>query len=64
MPDYSVNISKFVEIKSKALKEYETELREFPHPCSLKAVDLYAKQWGVKMGFEVTEAFKTIRVRK
>jgi len=44
MPDYSVNISKFVEIKSKALKEYETELREFPHPRSLKAVDLYAKQ--------------------
>ena len=63
MPDYSVNISKFVEIKSKALKEYETELREFPHPRSLKAVELNAKQWGVKMGIEAAEAFKTVRIR-
>jgi LmbE family N-acetylglucosaminyl deacetylase len=63
MPDYFVNIGKFLEIKIKALKEYETELRDFPHPRSLKAVELYAKQWGVKMGFEATEAFKTIRIR-
>ncbi len=64
MPDYFVNINKSLEIKINALKEYETELRDFPHPRSLKAVELNAKHWGVKMGFEAAEAFKTIRIIK
>jgi len=63
MPDYFVNINKYLETKINALKEYETELRDFPHPRSLKAVELNAKCWGVKMGFEAAEAFKTVRVR-
>ena len=63
MPDYFVDISKCLKVKINALKEYETELRDFPHPRSLKAVELNAKQWGVKMGFEAAEAFKTVRVR-
>jgi len=63
MPDYFVSINKSLEAKINALKEYKTELRDFPHPRSLKAVALNAKQWGVKMGFEATEAFKTIRIR-
>jgi len=63
MPDYFVDVNKSLEIKSNALKEYKTELRDFPHPRSLKAVELNAKCWGVKMGFEAAEAFKTIRIR-
>ena len=62
-PDYFVNINKSLEIKINALKEYKTELRDFPHPRSLKAIELNAKHWGVKMGFEAAEAFKTIRIR-
>jgi LmbE family N-acetylglucosaminyl deacetylase len=63
MPDYFVDVSKSIKVKINALKEYETELRDFPHSRSLKAVELNAKQWGVKMGFEAAEAFKTIRIR-
>jgi LmbE family N-acetylglucosaminyl deacetylase len=63
MPDYFVDISKCLKVKINALKGYETELRDFPHPRSLEAVELNAKLWGVKMGFEAAEAFKTIRVR-
>jgi len=63
MPDYFVNINKSLEIKINALKEYKTELRGFPHPRSLKAIELNAEYWGVKMGFEAAEAFKTIRIR-
>lgn len=63
MPDYFVDVNKSLEIKINALKEYKTELRDFPHPRSLKAVELNAKQWGVKMGLEAAEAFKTIRIR-
>jgi LmbE family N-acetylglucosaminyl deacetylase len=61
MPDYFVDINKSLEIKTNALKEYKTELREFPHPRSLEAVEINAKQWGRKMGIEAAEAFKTIR---
>ena len=64
MPDYFVNINESLETKINALKEYETELRGFPHPRSLEAVELNAKQWGVKMGIESAEAFKTIRLIK
>jgi LmbE family N-acetylglucosaminyl deacetylase len=63
IPDYFVDVNKSLKVKINALKEYETELREFPHPRSLNAVELNAKQWGVKMGFKAAEAFKTIRIR-
>ena len=63
MPDYFVDVNKSLDIKINALKEYKTELREFPHPRSLKALELNAEQWGVKMGFEAAEAFKTVRIR-
>lgn len=63
MPDYFVDVNKSLEIKINALKEYKTELRDFPHPRSLNAVELNAKQWGVKIGFKAAEAFKTIRIR-
>ncbi len=63
MPDYFVDISKCLKVKINALKRYETELRDSSHPRSLEAVELNAKLWGVKMGFEAAEAFKTIRVR-
>ena len=63
MPDFFVDVNKSIETKNNALKEYKTELRDFPHPRSLKAVELNAKLWGVKMGFEAAEAFKTIRRR-
>ncbi len=63
MPDYFVDVNKSLEIKINALKEYKTELRDFPHPRSLKAVELNAKYRGVKIGFEAAEAFKTVRIR-
>ena len=62
MPDYFVDISKSIETKINALKEYKSELRDFPHPRSLEAVELNAKQWAMKVGLEAAEAFKTIRV--
>ena len=63
MPDYFVNVNKSLGIKINALNEYITELRDFPHPRSVKAVELNAKYWGVKMGFKAAEAFKTVRIR-
>ena len=64
MPDYFVDVSKSIEAKINALKEYKAELRDFPHPRSLEGVELNAKQWAIKVGLEVAEAFKTIRIIK
>ena len=46
----------------KAISEYKLELREFPHPRSLKAAELNAKTWGAKTGLEYAEAFMAIRI--
>ena len=63
-PDVFFNISGTINIKLKALKEYKSELREYPHPRSLEGVELIAKNWGMKVGLSYAEAFKIVRVIK
>ena len=63
-PDVFFNISGTINIKLKALKEYKSELREYPHPGSLEGVELIAKNWGMKVGLSYAEAFKIVRVIK
>ena len=49
-PDMFFDISETIDIKLKALKKYQTELRESPHPRSCEGVKLIAKLWGMKVG--------------
>ncbi len=37
------DISETIDIMRRALEEYRTELREYPHPRSLEGVQLIAK---------------------
>lgn len=60
-PNVFFNISGTINIKLKALEEYESELREYPHPRSLEGVKLNAKYWGMKVGLEYAETFKCVR---
>ena len=60
-PDVFFDISKTIDIKLKAVKKYKSELREYPHPRSLEAVELMAKLWGMKVGLNYAEAFMLIR---
>ena len=46
MPDYFVDVSKSLKVKINALKEYKTELGDFPHPRSLTAVGIEGMQGG------------------
>jgi len=39
------------------MKAYENELRAFPHPRSLVAIDALAKWRGATVGVEAAEAF-------
>ena len=63
-PNIFFNISGTIDGKLRALEEYKTELREYPHPRSLEGVKLNAKYWGMKVGLEYAEAFKVVRIIK
>jgi len=56
-PNLFVDISTTISIKMKALNAYEMELRAFPHPRSVKAVEALAQWRGATVGVEAAEAF-------
>lgn len=60
-PDLFFDITKTIDLKKKAMDEYKTEIREFPHPRSVKSIELNAELWGVRVGVPMAEAFKTVR---
>lgn len=60
-PNVFYDISETIDVKLRALKEYKTELREYPHPRSLEGIKLIAKNWGMKVGLNYAEAFKCVR---
>jgi LmbE family N-acetylglucosaminyl deacetylase len=57
LPNYFVDISATLDIKRSALSAYAGELREFPHPRSLQAVEALARWRGATVGVEAAEAF-------
>jgi LmbE family N-acetylglucosaminyl deacetylase len=61
LPNYYVNIAPYIEHKKKALGCYIDESRDFPHPRSLKAVEILAHKRGLEVGYEYAEAFCLIR---
>ncbi len=47
--------------KCLAMKEYKTELRDYPHPRSIKSIKNYSKSRGNEAGYNYAEAFRLIR---
>lgn len=60
-PNVFFDISKTIDTKIKAMSCYKSELKEYPHPRSLEAIELNAKMWGVKTGIDMAEAFHLVR---
>lgn len=56
-PNWFVDIGAALELKLKALEAYESEMRPWPHPRSLKAVEHLARWRGSTIGVEAAEAF-------
>lgn len=50
-----------LEAKKNAMAAYTSECREYPHPRSLKALEIIARRWGTVVGSEYAEAFRIIR---
>jgi LmbE family N-acetylglucosaminyl deacetylase len=63
-PNLFFDIEQTFELKQKALKVYEEETRDFPHPRSLKGIEVNALNWGMKSGCKYAEAFEVIRILK
>ena len=55
------DISGTLELKIKALEKYQSEMREWPHARSIKALEHLARWRGASMGVEAAEAFMLIR---
>lgn len=60
-PNVFVDISSTLERKKRAMRQYKSELREFPHPRSLQALDVIARRWGSVAGCQAAEAFQLVR---
>ena len=61
LPTVFEEISKEFKYKIKSFRMYKSELRPFPHPRSLKAIENLAIQRGVESGTKKAEAFELIR---
>lgn len=60
-PNVFVDISDTLEIKKVAFEVYKDEIRPFPHPRSLKALEAAAVRWGSVVGVNAAEAFELVR---
>ncbi len=56
-PTWFVDISLTLQLKLKALQAYITEMRDFPHSRSIKAIESLACWRGATIGVEAAEAF-------
>ncbi|HJQ47132.1 MAG TPA: PIG-L deacetylase family protein [Amycolatopsis sp.] len=60
-PTLFVNITSTMDEKLDAMACYESELRDYPHPRSLRALRERAAYWGSRVGQSAAEAFQILR---
>jgi len=61
IPDTWMDISSTLDAKLAAMACYESELRPYPHPRSLKALEYRARAFGNQFCVEAAEVFMTVR---
>lgn len=61
VPDTWIDISSTLQQKLDAMACYESEVRDYPHPRSLKSLEHRAASWGNQCMMEAAEVFMTIR---
>ena len=59
--NYYVNIEKTIKTKIEAFSQYGNELKEFPHPWSVKGLTVLAELRGMEAGCLYAEAYEVIR---
>lgn len=61
IPDTWVDISTTLQVKLDAMACYKSEVRDYPHPRSLQALEYKAKAWGNQSCLDAAEVFMTVR---
>ena len=61
VPNVFVDVSQYMEKKLGAMSCYESELKEYPHPRSLKGLRIVAEARGLGVGLKAAEAFRLVR---
>ena len=61
IPNYFINIHKYIETKLIACSKYEQEFKSAPHSRCLEHVSALAKHRGLSVGCEYAEAFQLVR---
>lgn len=61
VPDTWVDITDTLETKVRAMACYRSEVRDYPHPRSLEALDFRARAWGAQVCLPAAEVFMTVR---
>ena len=61
LPNWYEDISDTLEIKINALKAYSSEMKQWPDPRSLEAVEHLARWRGASVGHKAAEAFMLVR---
>ena len=61
LPNVYIDISDTVDSKLEAMKCYASELKEFPHPRSLKGIIVLSEKRGMESGLKNAEAFMSIK---
>ena len=60
-PNFFVDISTQFESKIEAINEYNSEIEDYPHVRSIKAIETLANIRGIESGMNKAEAFKIMR---
>jgi LmbE family N-acetylglucosaminyl deacetylase len=61
-PDCFFDIGQTIAAKLEAMRQYDGELREPPHPRSLEGIRRNAEVWGMRVGLAHAEAFQVVRL--
>lgn len=61
IPTIFVDISDTFDKKIEALNVYKSEIKDYPHPRSVKGIEIIARRWGIVVGKELVEAFELVR---
>ena len=61
IPTFFVDVTEFLENKIAAFNFFKTQVKEFPHPRSVEAIQNLANLRGSAIGVERAEAFMVIR---
>lgn len=60
-PNIFEDVSNTMVDKLQAMECYQTEIRDYPHPRSLKSLEIIASRWGTVVGKKYVESFFLIR---